>query len=198
MPTVQTLTIRPDKSGLLPLWHRRITGERDWLGSGHAQFLENRVWSLTRKYVIVLHNAFQLIRFVMEFDVHFIRYSEKACGPIPCDDTNLDWGCWECCDGWKGKDCQAGRNTKRTTVVLKYICIDVLLILYAVSQYYALIALISSTLRADIYFSDVDECGENNGGCSYKCVNSLGTYRCGCPEGYTLDGTGHNCKGLQH
>ena len=33
---------------------------------------------------------------------------------------------------------------------------------------------------------DINECGDNNGGCSHTCVNMAGTHRCECPTGYTL------------
>ena len=34
--------------------------------------------------------------------------------------------------------------------------------------------------------ADINECGDNNGGCSHTCVNMAGTHRCECPTGYTL------------
>ena len=38
-----------------------------------------------------------------------------------------------------------------------------------------------------IYYDvDINECGDNNGGCSHSCVNMAGTYRCECPTGYAL------------
>ena len=42
---------------------------------------------------------------------------------------------------------------------------------------------------------DVDECAENNGGCSplANCTNSPGTYACTCLPGYIGDGV--NCTG---
>ncbi|XP_055506318.1 fibulin-1-like isoform X2 [Leucoraja erinacea] len=33
---------------------------------------------------------------------------------------------------------------------------------------------------------DVDECAQGNGGCSQRCVNTVGSYRCDCHLGYTL------------
>ena len=30
--------------------------------------------------------------------------------------------------------------------------------------------------------SDVDECAVSNGGCSHKCVNTAGGYKCECPD----------------
>ncbi|XP_078424633.1 uncharacterized protein LOC144696780 [Cetorhinus maximus] len=34
--------------------------------------------------------------------------------------------------------------------------------------------------------TDVDECLQNNGGCSQRCVNTVGSYQCRCHPGYTL------------
>jgi len=41
--------------------------------------------------------------------------------------------------------------------------------------------------------TDVNECLNNNGGCSHKCVNMAGTYHCECPVGYTLHSNGQDC-----
>ena len=35
---------------------------------------------------------------------------------------------------------------------------------------------------------DVDECAEDNGGCSHECSNKPGTYTCECPDGYSSNG----------
>ena len=42
---------------------------------------------------------------------------------------------------------------------------------------------------------DDDECEQNNGGCGQICNNTLGSYRCLCNEGYSLDLDGFNCIG---
>ncbi|XP_016956087.1 uncharacterized protein LOC108028666 isoform X2 [Drosophila biarmipes] len=34
---------------------------------------------------------------------------------------------------------------------------------------------------------DIDECLKNNGGCSHRCTNSEGSFKCSCPPGYELD-----------
>ena len=31
-------------------------------------------------------------------------------------------------------------------------------------------------------YSDIDECAVSNGGCSHKCVNTAGGYKCECPD----------------
>ena len=40
---------------------------------------------------------------------------------------------------------------------------------------------------------DIDECLNKKGGCSHKCVNMAGTYRCVCPVGYVLQSNRHDC-----
>jgi hypothetical protein len=45
-------------------------------------------------------------------------------------------------------------------------------------------------------FADVDECDTNNGGCTDRCVNTVGGYHCQCKVGYkwfTING--RNCSG---
>ena len=32
------------------------------------------------------------------------------------------------------------------------------------------------------FFSDTDKCAVSNGGCSHKCVNAEGGYKCVCPD----------------
>ena len=41
--------------------------------------------------------------------------------------------------------------------------------------------------------TDVNECLDNNGGCSHVCTNMAGTYHCECPFGYTLDSNRRDC-----
>ena len=45
-----------------------------------------------------------------------------------------------------------------------------------------LINLITSVFLVNILFTDVNECGFDNGNCSHTCVNMGGTYRCECPS----------------
>lgn len=34
-----------------------------------------------------------------------------------------------------------------------------------------------------LIFADIDECSlPNNGGCSHKCANTMGSYKCECPD----------------
>ena len=46
-----------------------------------------------------------------------------------------------------------------------------------------------------ILSSDVDECSQDNGGCSQLCVNTLGSHHCACTTGYDLDMDNTTCLG---
>ncbi|KAJ8286891.1 hypothetical protein GJAV_G00044570 [Gymnothorax javanicus] len=43
--------------------------------------------------------------------------------------------------------------------------------------------------------TDMDECSGLNP-CSQRCVNTAGSFRCGCRDGYRLAGDGHSCVAL--
>ena len=45
--------------------------------------------------------------------------------------------------------------------------------------------------------SDINECVENNGGCSDECINTRGSFECKCPNGYTLDLDMKTCIGIR-
>ena len=42
---------------------------------------------------------------------------------------------------------------------------------------------------------DVDECSVDNGSCSQRCNNTIGSYNCYCENGYSLDIDGMTCNG---
>ncbi|XP_077592860.1 bone morphogenetic protein 1-like isoform X1 [Stigmatopora nigra] len=44
------------------------------------------------------------------------------------------------------------------------------------------------------FFSDVDECSQENGGCQQQCVNTMGSYKCQCRGGFVLHDNKHDCK----
>ena len=46
-----------------------------------------------------------------------------------------------------------------------------------------------------IMFADINECLVNNGGCSGRCVNTVGSYYCTCKPGYQLHSDKHRCVG---
>lgn len=53
---------------------------------------------------------------------------------------------------------------------------------------------IQKTGFAAIFFTDMDECATNNGGCQHECRNTIGSYQCSCHNGFTLHENGHDCK----
>ena len=50
-------------------------------------------------------------------------------------------------------------------------------------------------ISCNVYNPDINECDENNGGCSQICNNIEGSYECSCRNGYELDIDGQNCSG---
>ena len=48
----------------------------------------------------------------------------------------------------------------------------------------------------DALCADVNECATMNGGCSNECTNTVGSYYCSCPAGFTLSSNGHTCQGM--
>ncbi|KAG7215334.1 hypothetical protein INR49_022571 [Caranx melampygus] len=43
--------------------------------------------------------------------------------------------------------------------------------------------------------TDVDECSERSP-CAHDCINTAGSYRCSCRDGFRLDGDGRSCQHL--
>ena len=43
---------------------------------------------------------------------------------------------------------------------------------------------------------DINECSDDNGGCDHTCTNAVGSYNCGCNDGYELDTDEHTCIGI--
>ena len=43
--------------------------------------------------------------------------------------------------------------------------------------------------------ADVNECGENKGGCDHTCLNEEGGHICECLQGYQLMSDGVSCQG---
>ncbi|XP_012283189.1 bone morphogenetic protein 1 [Orussus abietinus] len=46
---------------------------------------------------------------------------------------------------------------------------------------------------AAVFFTDMDECANNNGGCQHECHNTLGSYECSCHNGFKLHENSHDC-----
>ncbi|XP_071440384.1 protein tolkin [Hetaerina americana] len=47
---------------------------------------------------------------------------------------------------------------------------------------------------AAVFFTDMDECAINNGGCQHECRNTIGSYACSCHNGFLLHENRHDCK----
>ena len=47
-----------------------------------------------------------------------------------------------------------------------------------------------------VVFLDQDECGAGISCCDQMCVNTAGSYMCGCRAGFTLSADGCLCEGL--
>ena len=49
----------------------------------------------------------------------------------------------------------------------------------------------------DFYYLDVNECVDDNGGCSQLCINTVGSYYCECNIGYHfIDNSTTICIGM--
>jgi len=59
---------------------------------------------------------------------------------------------------------------------------------------YMLLNSVQKSGFAAIFFTDMDECANNNGGCQHECKNTIGSYQCSCHNGFTLHDNGHDCK----
>ena len=46
-----------------------------------------------------------------------------------------------------------------------------------------------------ILLIDINECGEEIDGCAQNCINTNGSYTCGCNTGYRLGNDGYSCYG---
>ncbi|XP_061399861.1 dorsal-ventral patterning protein tolloid [Musca vetustissima] len=45
-----------------------------------------------------------------------------------------------------------------------------------------------------VFMQEVDECQFGNHGCEHECINTLGSYQCGCFAGYELQADGKSCE----
>ena len=47
-----------------------------------------------------------------------------------------------------------------------------------------------------LFYSDINECDLGISGCNQTCINTVGSYYCGCQNGYYLSSDNHTCIGL--
>ena len=47
-----------------------------------------------------------------------------------------------------------------------------------------------------LFLVDINECSILNGGCSYRCENTVGSYKCVCSKGYELQSNGRTCVNI--
>ena len=47
-----------------------------------------------------------------------------------------------------------------------------------------------------IYIIDINECSNNNGGCSSNCTDTAGSFYCSCPAGSYLTPSKLNCLSM--
>ena len=59
----------------------------------------------------------------------------------------------------------------------------------------ALVSYLLNYILVHIPYEDIDECAQNNGGCSQRCVNNNGSFYCECTSGYSLVDNGFSCEG---
>lgn len=46
------------------------------------------------------------------------------------------------------------------------------------------------------FFTDIDECQINNGGCNHFCRNMIGSFDCTCKKGFKLLTDERSCQGM--
>ena len=51
------------------------------------------------------------------------------------------------------------------------------------------------SLIKPFYFSDIDECNKEDDDCDQLCINTFGSYKCMCKDGYYLHHDGKICIG---
>ncbi len=51
-------------------------------------------------------------------------------------------------------------------------------------------------IESCLCIADIDECQLNTALCDSDCVNTVGSYNCGCTDGYELAVDGASCQGL--
>ena len=55
--------------------------------------------------------------------------------------------------------------------------------------------IISYNFCCSVSHPDIDECASNTSQCEHLCINTEGSYRCDCTDGYQIVGT-TQCEGI--
>ena len=85
---------------------------------------------------------------------------------------------------------------KVVLIVLEVISVHVrLAIIWAMIIIPALVSCVINYFLIHVLLQDIDECVQDNGGCSQRCVNNNGSFHCECTSGYSLIGNGFSCEG---
>ncbi|XP_070571017.1 epidermal growth factor-like protein 7 isoform X2 [Ptychodera flava] len=120
------------------------------------------------------------------------RYTTYCGGFIPCTlyrtayriEYRLASGVLRCCDGWEEDNGQCIRPVcdppcqNGGTCVAPNDC-------NCPAEY-----------EGQICDSDINECSGSHGGCDSICTNTIGSFYCSCPSGYTLNGDGRSCDAV--
>lgn len=51
--------------------------------------------------------------------------------------------------------------------------------------------------RKKNFYTDINECVNNNAGCDHDCINEHGSYKCVCKKGFSLTADGYSCEGTK-
>ena len=51
------------------------------------------------------------------------------------------------------------------------------------------------SIQLCVVILDIDECAVANGGCGHNCINTEGSFYCGCRDGFVLEDDGRQCGG---
>ena len=65
----------------------------------------------------------------------------------------------------------------------------------SVQQVFQFVLYLNIYITPIVFFADINECDDNNGGCEQICQNTVGSYYCECEEGYELNCDDHACDG---
>lgn len=133
----------------------------------------------------------------------------NQCSPLPCHkdgykdciDGQAKYTC-VCKPGWQGEKCEEGIISNLIMMLVLRDTIIVLLLLNSIRSLSIPTQLVNECLppSRDFYFVfllDINECEDLNGGCSQRCSNLPGSYRCLCEDGYFMHSNKRDCGGMK-